>query len=116
MKLGRTGEAIAREYFESLGFKIVAVNFRYERAETDLIVKDERNRVLVFVEVKTRRNKNFGEPQESITPKKQQQMVKSAEGFLMMTPGYENYEKRFDVAAIMIADGKATIDHIENAF
>ena len=95
MKLGRTGEAIAKEYFESLGFEVVAENYRFERAETDLIVKDERNRVLVFVEVKTRRNKNFGEPQESITLKKQQQMVKSAEGFLMMTPGFENYEKRF---------------------
>ncbi len=114
--LGKTGEAIAKEYFESLGFEIVAENYRYNRAETDLVVKDEKKRVLVFVEVKTRRNRNFGEPQESVTPKKQQQMVKSAEGFLMMTPGYEDYEKRFDVAAIMIEDGKAKLDHIENCF
>ncbi|HAX49873.1 MAG TPA: YraN family protein [Ignavibacteria bacterium] len=114
--LGKTGEAIAKEYFESLGFEVVAENYRYNRAETDLVVKDEKKRVLVFVEVKTRRNRNFGEPQESVTPKKQQQMVKSAEGFLMMTPGYEDYEKRFDVAAIMIEDGKAKLDHIENCF
>ncbi|MBE2228440.1 MAG: YraN family protein [Ignavibacteria bacterium] len=114
--LGKTGEAIAKEYFESLGFEIVAENYRYNRAETDLVVKDEKKRVLVFVEVKTRRNRNFGEPQESVTPKKQQQMIKSAEGFLMMTPGYEDYEKRFDVAAIMIEDGKAKLDHIENCF
>jgi len=33
-----------------------------------------------------------------------------------MTPGYEDYEKRFDVAAIMIEDGKAKLDHIENCF
>ena len=114
--LGKTGEAIAREHFESLGFEVVAENYRYERAETDLVVKDEKNKVLVFVEVKTRRNKNFGEPQESVTLKKQEQMIKSAEGFLMTTPGYENYDKRFDVAAIMIKNGKAEIDHIINAF
>ena len=38
MKLGRTGEAIAKEYFESLGFEIVAENYRFERAETDLMM------------------------------------------------------------------------------
>lgn len=114
--LGKTGEAIAKEYFESLGYEIVAENYRYDRAETDLVVKDEKNKMLVFVEVKTRRNKKFGEPQESVTPKKQEQMIKSAEGFLMMIPGYEKYEKRFDVAAIMIENGKANLDHIKNAF
>jgi len=114
--LGKTGEAIAKEYFESLGYEIVAENYRYDRAETDLVIKDEKSKVLVFVEVKTRRNKKFGEPQESVTPKKQEQMIKSAEGFLMMTPGYENYEKRFDVAAIMIENGKANLNHIKNCF
>ena len=114
--LGKTGEAIAKEYFESLGYEIVAENYRYDRAETDLVIKDEKSKVLVFVEVKTRRNKKFGEPQESVTPKKQQQMIKSAEGFLMTTQGYGNYEKRFDVAAIMIEDGKAKLNHIINCF
>jgi len=114
--LGKTGEAIAKEYFESHGYEIVAENYRYDRAETDLVIKDEKSKVLVFVEVKTRRSRKFGEPQESVTPRKQEQMIKSAEGFLMMTPGYENYEKRFDVAAIMIENGKANLNHIKNCF
>lgn len=116
MNLGKHGESLAKKYFESLGYVLVTENFRFERAEIDLIFKDEKKKQLVFVEVKTRRNRNFGEPEESITPKKQAQMIKSAEGFLMNNNLYGDYEKRFDVAAIMIEDGKEKINHIENAF
>lgn len=116
MNLGKHGEGIAKKYFESLGYELVAENFRYERAETDLVFKDEKKKQLVFVEVKTRRNKNFGEPEESVNTKKQGQMIKSAEGFLLNNPLYADYEKRFDVAAIMITSGKEEINHIENAF
>lgn len=116
MSLGKTGEALAKGFMESLGYETVAENYRYNRAETDIIVKHEDKKVLVFVEVKTRRSKNFGEPQESVTPKKQEQMVRSAEGFLMTHTEYGDYEKRFDVIAIMIENGKEKIDHIENAF
>jgi Holliday junction resolvase-like predicted endonuclease len=45
-----------------------------------------------------------------------QQMIKSAQGFLMMYPEYEDYDKRFDVAAIMIEKGVEKINHIENVF
>lgn len=116
MSLGKTGEAIAKRYMESLGYETVAENYRYNRAETDIIVKHEEKKVLVFVEVKTRRSKSFGEPQESVTTKKQEQMINSAEGFLMTHTEFTDYEKRFDVIAIMIENGKERIDHIENAF
>ena len=116
MNLGKHGEGLAKKYFESLGYVLVAENFRFDRAEIDLIFKDEIKKQLVFVEVKTRRNKAFGEPEESVTLKKQAQMIKSAEGFLMNNNLYNDYEKRFDVAAIMIENGKEKINHIENAF
>ena len=116
MSLGKEGELIAKKYFGSLGYELVAENYRYNRAETDLIFKDEKNKVLIFIEVKTRRTKTFGEPEEAVTQKKQEQMVKSAEGFLMTRLEFDDYEKRFDVAAIMIEDGEVKINHIENAF
>ncbi len=116
MSLGKDGEAIAKKYFESLDYEFVAENYRYSRAETDLIFKDESKKLLVFIEVKTRRTKTFGEPEESVTEKKQEQILKSAEGFLMTHTEYDDYEKRFDVMAIMIEDGKEKINHIENAF
>jgi len=116
LNLGKHGEGLAKKYFESRGYELVAENFRYQRAEIDLIFKDEDRKQIVFVEVKTRRNRSFGDPEESVNRKKQEQMTKSAEGFLMNNPGYEDYEKRFDVAAIMIEGGKEKINHIENAF
>lgn len=116
MSLGKDGERVAKRYLESLGFEFVAENYRYNRAETDLIFKDESKKRLIFIEVKTRRTKTFGEPEESVTEKKQEQILKSAEGFLMTHTEYDDYEKRFDVMAIMIEDGKEKINHIENAF
>lgn len=114
--LGKQGEELARKYFENSGYELVRRNYRFERAEIDLIFKDEKSKTLVFVEVKTRRTKTFGEPEESVTEAKQKQLIKSAEGFLMNNPGYDDYEKRFDVAAINIENGKEKINHIENAF
>jgi putative endonuclease len=115
-KLGDLGEKIAEKFLKAKGFKIIKKNYRYERAETDLIVIDETNKLLVFVEVKTRRNKKFGEPEESVHFYKQEQLLKSSNGFLMNNIQYEEWEKRFDVISIFIEDDKRTIKHIENAF
>lgn len=116
MTLGKAGEHAAKKYLLAKGYEIVKENFRYERAEIDLIVKDETNKILVFAEVKTRRNKKYGEPEESVTELKQVQLIKSAEGFLMTNEGWEEYTKRFDVIAIMAERGEMKINHIENAF
>lgn len=116
ISLGKQGEGFTAKYFESKGFEIIARNFRYDRAEIDLVVKNERTRTLVFVEVKTRRATTFGAPEESVTESKQAQLVKSADGFLMSHEEFTDYEKRFDVAAVLIKNGKAEINHIENAF
>ena len=114
--LGKEGERAAKEHLISKGYEIVKENYRFERAELDLIVKSEAKKILVFVEVKTRRNKKFGEPEESVNEQKQQQLINSAEGFLMNETAYDNYDKRFDVIAIY-SDGKnEIINHIENAF
>lgn len=113
---GKQGEEIARKYLESKGYRIIAANYRFERAEADIIALDETKKILVFTEVKTRRNKNFGEPEESVSEAKQLQIIKAAEGFMMNVSAYDEYEKRFDVVAIYIEHGETTINHIENAF
>lgn len=113
---GKFGEEKAKELYISKGYEIIAENFRFERAETDLIVKNEQKKVLVFAEVKTRTNKKFGEPEESISERKQEQLIKSAEGYIINNPGFEEYDKRFDVIAIYVEGNNTTINHIENAF
>ena len=116
MSLGADGEALARKYLEEKGYELIKENFRFERAEIDLVMKNEKLKQLVFIEVKTRRNKSFGEPQEAVNEPKQLQLIKSAEGFLMTNLDFGDYEKRFDVIAIYIDGGKEIINHLENAF
>ena len=116
MNLGKYGEDAAKNYLESKNFEMVAQNFRYERAEVDLIFKDEKKKVLMFVEVKTRRSKTFGEPEEAVIEKKQKQLIKSAQGFFMEHPEFDEYEKRFDVVAVYVKGYKEEINHIKNAF
>ena len=116
MNIGRYGEQLAREFIEGKGYCFLRKNYRYERAETDLIFEDRENKILVFVEVKTRRSKSFGEPEEAVTFAKQVQLVKSAEGFVMENPDFEAFEMRFDVVSIFIHAGRKEINHIENIF
>lgn len=116
MNIGRFGEQLAREFMEGKGYSFLRNNYRYERAETDLIFEDKEKRTLVFVEVKTRRSKLFGEPEDAVTFAKQEQLVKSAEGFVMENPEYETYEMRFDVVSIFMHAGQREINHIESIF
>lgn len=116
MNLGSQGEELALKFLEAKGYKLVKKNFRFQRAEIDIILKKDSEKLLVFTEVKTRRNRKFGEPEEGITQRKTGQIYKSAEGFLVKYPEYTDYIKRFDVIAIMIEGEKRTIKHFENAF
>jgi putative endonuclease len=116
MKLGNFGEDLALKYMMAKGYKPVIRNFRFNRAEIDLIMKNETDKLLVFTEVKTRRNRKFGEPEEGVTERKTGQIYKSAEGFLAGHPEFNDYTMRFDIVSIIIENGKSTIKHIENAF
>ena len=113
--MGKIGEAKAKEYFLAKGYLLIEENYRFERAETDLIFEDRNNKTLIFVEVKTRKSKAYGEPEESITSKKVEHLIKSAEGFIYEHPDYENYERRIDVLTILMEGNKEIINHIENA-
>ncbi|MBM4167316.1 MAG: YraN family protein, partial [Ignavibacteria bacterium] len=74
------------------------------------------NSILVFIEVKARTNDSHGTPEESITPKKQQALRKTAEGFLFKHPEIQFKESRFDVIAIENNNGEIQIRHLIEAF
>ena len=115
-KLGKIGEEKAREFLESKGYELLISNYRFERAEVDLIFKDEKNKIIIFVEVKTRRNREFGEPEESINKTKQNQIKKATEGFVSENEKFLDYDLRIDTVSVFM-DGKGiTINHTENAF
>lgn len=115
-RLGAGGELIAKKYLEDKNYKFIKNNFRYERAEIDLIFEDEDQKLLIFIEVKTRRNKKYGEPEESVNFSKQNQIKKAAMGFVTENNKYTDYDLRIDVISILLIEGKVEINHIENAF
>lgn len=112
--LGKSGEKIALRYLEDKKYRILARNFRLFRGEIDIIALDRK--ILVFVEVKTRKSTDFGLPEESVTSSKQEQIKKIAQGFLTKNNLNET-ECRFDVVSLIFDEGKGfSVRHIQNAF
>lgn len=98
--LGRYGEDLAARHLINLGWKVVARNWRFKKAEIDLIALDGRE--VVFVEVKARRSGEYGTPEEAVTEKKQAELRLGVAGFLASHPKVEAY--RIDVIAIETGD------------
>ena len=112
--LGKSGEEIALNYLEDKKYKIIARGFRLFRGEIDIVAFDRKT--LVFVEVKTRKSRDFGLPEESVTPSKQRQIRKIAQGFLAKN-NFQDLECRFDVISLFFNENKGySVRHIKNAF
>lgn len=107
---GVSGETAAKDYLESIGYKIVDTNVNFPGVgELDVVATD--GNTLVFVEVRTRSDNVFGNPLETVTPAKIRKIVASSRRYLMThNARYGAY--RYDV--IGIVHGKIT--HIKNAF
>jgi putative endonuclease len=114
--LGKFGEEKAKEYLESKGYEFLVSNYRYDRAEVDLIFKDEKNKIVIFVEVKTRRNREFGEPEESINAAKQNQIKKAAWGYISENVEFMDFDLRIDTLSVFLDGKEIILNHTENAF
>ena len=112
-QMGRKAEELAIRYFTRQGFAIIARNYRYQRAEIDIIAK--KNRLLVFVEVKARSNDQFGHPEAFVTPK-QQVLVRAAAEHYIIAQDW-NHAIRFDIIAILQQNSNPPqLTHFEDAF
>lgn len=115
-KTGNLGEDIAAQFLEDKGFRIIQRNFRYSTfGEIDIIAR--QNEYLVFVEVKTYKTEEFGEPFLLVNRKKQEKIRKLAQIF-MLQKKITDTDCRFDVIGIKIGkvDSGNLINHIDNAF
>lgn len=123
-ELGQWGEALAAEYLLNNGYTIIARNERTPYGEIDLIVQQISRKdaelqstpqVTVFVEVKTRTSKKFGYPEQSVTPRKLENLLSSAQHYLQ-EHAKEEVDWRIDVIAIeRYGDQTPIIHHFENA-
>lgn len=111
---GKKGEDLAAEYLEEKGWRIAERNYRAGRCEIDIIAW-AHERLLVFVEVKTRSHDGFGGPADAVDLKKQDRMARTA-GFYMEQIGYD-WEIRFDIISIILKNEVVeNFTHIEDAF
>jgi putative endonuclease len=113
--LGKRGEDLACRELERRGYAIVARRFRVRSGELDIVARD--GATLVFVEVKARVGRRFGEAAEAVTPLKQLRMARLA-GEYLARHGSPDCACRFDVIAIHFdnVDGRPDIQVIQNAF
>ncbi|GAB6161159.1 YraN family protein [Desulfothermus naphthae] len=112
-RLGNTGEDIAINFFKKRGYKILERNFRTKKGEIDLIVEGEGQ--LVFVEVKTRSSKNFGDPLEFVNISKQKRILAAALFYLTKNKLWQK-NIRFDIIGITKRGEKIEIKHEKEAF
>ena len=111
-EVGRRGERLAREFLERKGYEILHTNWRFRRAEVDLIAFDPQE-TLVFLEVKTRSDERFGPPEAAVSERKQQFLLHAARAF-MLAYDYD-WEVRFDVVGVVLTE-PPTVRHWPGAF
>lgn len=111
-ELGNTGEQLAVDFLIKHGYEILERNFRFDKAEVDIIAK--LNNTLAIIEVKTRSGIDFGNPQDFVKPKQIQRLVKAVDEYVISND--LDVEVRFDIIAIIRENKEFKIEHLENAF
>ncbi|MDH4156159.1 MAG: YraN family protein [candidate division Zixibacteria bacterium] len=109
VSIGRQFEKLAADYFIRGGFDILENNWQAGQKEIDLIVK--KDRLVVFVEVKSASSKKYGHPAERVDDRKIHNLTEAAQKYLIEN-AIEGCDLRFDV--ITFVDGK--LEHFPDAF
>jgi putative endonuclease len=112
--LGRRGEELAANKLASLGYTVVERNYRCPPGEIDLVTRHGES--WVFVEVRTRRGRAYGTPEESLTRRKRSHLIAAAQLYLQ-DHGLEDVPWRIDAVAVELGlSGELRrVDVIENA-
>jgi putative endonuclease len=113
IKIGKFGQDLSAEFLQKRGYKIIGQNFFTRLGELDLIA--EKDKQIIFIEVKTRLGHNFGLPEEALNSDKAKKIREAALEYLVQKNiNNENY--RYDLVAVEIneAEKKAQIRHYKN--
>lgn len=109
---GQSGEDIACTYLTQKGYHLLDRNWRSGHKELDIVAVDHDT--LVIVEVKTRRNTNFGRPEDAVSPMKMRRTVNAADAYIRCNR--LDLPVRFDVITIVGSGQQPHINHIIDAF
>ena len=111
-ELGKKGEALAIDFLVNKGYQIIEKNYRYQKAEVDIIAS--KKNILAVVEVKTRSTTYFGSPEEFVNPKKIKLLTTAINDYVIKND--LDVEVRFDIIAIVKQKNEFRIEHLEDAF
>ncbi|MES2617904.1 MAG: YraN family protein [Bacteroidota bacterium] len=112
-ELGKQGEQLAKEHLIASGYSILSLNYRFQKAEVDIIAKI--GDTYVFVEVKTRQTEAFGLPETFVSNKKQQLFAKAAEAYCDEN-NHTDIDIRYDIISVIINQFEKKVEHFEDAF
>ena len=111
--LGKIGEDLACEQLERRGYTIIERRYRRRGGEIDIIARD--GRTIVFVEVKAREGREFGDATEAVTPRKRRRMTQVALDYLARHH-FTECACRFDVVSIHMENELPIVELFQNAF
>jgi len=111
-ELGKKGEQLAIAFLIKNEYKILEKNYRFQKAEVDIIA--QKKDVLAVVEVKTRSTTYFGNPQDFVNPKKIKLLLSAIDNYVVEKD--LDVEVRFDIIAIIHQKKETKIEHLEDAF
>jgi putative endonuclease len=113
-ELGDRGERLAVNFLENKGYMILEQNYRFDKAEVDIVA--HYGHEIIFVEVKLRSSLKYGYPEDAVTEEKKKQIFKAAEAWLYERK-MDGSPARFDVISILSKSStEHKIKHFENAF
>ncbi len=115
-ELGRAGERTAARYLKRKKWRIRATRYSTPVGELDLIAED--GTTIVFVEIKTRTDRDWAEPEDSVTLEKQRRLTRAARWYLHHER-LDTRPARFDVVSVVQPAERgvpASIEHFEEAF
>jgi putative endonuclease len=111
-ELGKEGEKLAVKFLLKNDYKILETNYRYLKAEVDIIA--QKGNTLAVVEVKTRSTDYFGNPQDFVNPKKIKLLLSAIDYYVVDKD--LDVDVRFDIIAIIHQQKETKIEHLEDAF
>ncbi len=115
MKLANGGEDISCVFLQKNGYNILERNFECKQGEIDIVAWEEAKKELVFIEVKTRTNRQFGMPAEAVNEPKKKHIYKAAEYYIYINRIKHTYI-RIDVIEVYLIRNKVKINHIKQIF
>jgi len=110
---GRWGETLAKLKLLFLGYRIIETNYRTKGGEIDIIAKDKGE--LIFIEVKTKRGKDYGTPEEAVDYRKREKLSHLAMTYIAEKDLFD-MPARFDVVAVDLTGLRPKVKVIKDAF